>query len=176
MHKGFRNLLIIDTFWSFVYGLAAPFITIYFNNFGSIKEVGLSVAIMYIIQGLLCFGAGKVLERIKPKKVLLFSQIAEGLRIFLFVLAKNVYWVYAIQFIGGITRAFITPAYSELLVKVSKKESGMSFGERSGLNMIALGLSALISGVLISYFGYTPIFVMWGFAEIVYGTYIYYMF
>ncbi len=75
---------------------------------------------------------------------------------------------------GGITQSFIKPAYNELYVQVGEKETGKSFGERSSLVNISLGLSALISGILIEFFGYIPIFIVWGITEIFYGIYIYY--
>ncbi len=174
MNDKFKKLTLIDTFWNFMIGLIAPFITIFFNEFGGFDEVGVSVAILLIIKGFTCFLTGRFLNKNNTKKILLISQIAESGRILLFLFAQNIYWVYGIQLIGGVVNGFITPAYSKLFVDVGKEEKGKSFSDRSGIITISMGVSALISGFLINFFGYALIFIIWSIAEFIYGLYIYF--
>ncbi|MBN1923832.1 MAG: MFS transporter [Nanoarchaeota archaeon] len=174
MDEKFKRLMLIDAFFNFMYGLVAPFLTIYFNEFGGFEEVGFSIAIMYIVKAFVSFGAGRVLKKYNARLVLLISQLLEGIRVFFFLIATNVFWVYGIQFIGGIINGFITPAYDAIFVKVSKKEQDSSFGEMNGVTTMAVGVSALISGVILDYFGYVPMFILWGVSEIIYGIYIYF--
>ena len=172
MHTDFKRLTFVDTLWYFVYGLAAPFITIFFNQFGGLEEVGISVAFLYIIKGLVSLFSINWLKKIDIKKVFLISQFFEGIRLIAFIFAKNIYWVYAIQFFGGVTGGFILPAYAKILVKVGNDESDTAFRKRTGYTQIAFGISALVAGFLINYFGYAPIFIAWGLLEIFYGFYI----
>lgn len=173
MDKKFKSLTLIDTFWYFMYGVAAPFITIFFNEFGSLDDVGLSVAILFIVQAFVSLFAGKVLNKIDNKLVLLIGKLFEAFRIFMFLFASNIYWVFALQFIGGITQGFIWPAGDQLFVKISKKVKGTSFGERTFYTNLAMGVSALIAGFLLTLMGYAPMFIIWGISEAIYGIFIY---
>ena len=174
MNERFKRLMLIESFWNFMYGLAAPFIAIYFNQFGGLEEVGISFAILSVFKGLMSFFAGKVLEKHTARTVLLFGQITESIRILLFIFASNIYFIYLLQFIGGITGGFISPSYFKLYVKVGKDEPGKSFGSSIALSNIAIGSSALISGLMLDYFGYAPMFIFWSIAELIYGLYIYF--
>ncbi len=173
MNNKFKKLMLIDAWWEFIYGFIGPFLTIYFNNFGTLEDVGYGVAILFFVQGITSYFASKVLNKNNAKTILLFSQIGEALRAFAFLGVVNVMQVYIIQFIGGITKGFIDPAYNEIFVMVSKKEKGESFGKRSSLFNFAIALSALLSGMLINRFGYTVVFLSWGIMEFIYGAYVY---
>ena len=170
MNKRFKTLMLADVFWCFLNGLIAPFITIYFNEFGGFEEVGLSVALFFVIQGLTSLVAGKFLQKFKSRHIIFITQMLEGVRILFFLMVRNIYWVYIIQFFGGLTNGFIEPAYNKLFVKVGKNEKGTSFGNVSALTNISIGVSALIAGVMINFFGYAPIFIIWSITEIIYGV------
>ena len=174
MHTDFKRLTFIDTLWYFFFGLAAPFISIYFNQFGGLEEVGISIAFLYIMKGIVSLISINALKTIDIKKVFVSSQIFEGVRLICFIFVNNIYWVYFLQFLGGITGGFILPAYTKILVKIGEDESDTAFRKRTGFTQIALGISALLAGFLINFFGYAPIFIAWGLTEIFYGLYIYF--
>lgn len=174
MHKDIRNLILINSFYNFFYGLVEPFIAIYFNQFGDISEVGISIAMLYIMQGLISLFTSQIISKIGARKIVLFAQIFEGLRIFGYIFAQNIYWVYTLQIIGGIIQGFNQPAYSNLFVDVCRDESSKSVGLHSSIVTLSYGVSALLAGFLINAFGYAPVFFMWGVQEIIYGVYIYF--
>lgn len=175
MHKDFKRLLLIDGFWWFIYGLAAPFLTIYFKNFGGLEQVGFSVAILSLIKGFISLISTKFLKKeASIKKIFLIGQVIEGLRIISFIFANNIFQIYLIQVLGGITGGFVIPAYNVIYVRVGEDEDDNAFRTKTGVNNIIVGLSALLAGMLISVFGYVPIFIMWGVMEVFYGFYIYY--
>lgn len=174
VHQDFKNLTYIETIWYFMYGLAGPFLTIYFKEFGGIDEVGISLFAYYIILGISSLISIKYLKKNNIRKVFLLGQIFEGLRIIGFIFAQNIYWVYAIQLIGGLTKSLILPSYNHIYVKAGKDEPVKAFGAMTGYTNIALGASALIAGFLINYFGYTIVLTLWGLNEIIYGFYVYF--
>ncbi|VVB74623.1 Multidrug resistance protein MdtG [Candidatus Tiddalikarchaeum anstoanum] len=174
MSKDLRNLVLINSFYNFFYGLAEPFITIFFNKFGDLSEVGISIAILYIVQGVISYFVSNYINVLGPKRVVLISQIFESVRVFGFIFAQNVYWVYGLQILGGIIQGFNTPAYMSVYVNVCRDESDKSVGIHSSIPTIAYGVSALIAGFMIDMFGYVPIFILWGLQELFYGLYIYF--
>jgi len=172
MNKDFKRLTFADTFWGFVYGLVAPFLTIYFNNLGDISDVGISVALFYLILGFVSLLSAKM-KSTDYKRIFLIAQIAEGIRIVGFIFANNIYWVYIIQLIGGVTAAFIRPAYSKIFVVAGDDEDDYAFRNRIGIMNIVMGISALIAGFLINIMGYQLMFLIWGIGEVLYGIYVY---
>ena len=173
MHKDIKRLMMINSLYNFFFGLAEPFIVIFFNEFGSIEEVGISVALLLIMQGLVSLFVSKLISRIGAKKIILTTQILESSRIIALILAPNVHFIYLLQVIGGILRGFNEPSYDNLFVNVCKDESSSSIGIYSSFTIISYGASALIGGLIIGAFGYAPVFILWAAQELIYGVYLY---
>ncbi|PIU61068.1 hypothetical protein COX58_00620 [archaeon CG_4_10_14_0_2_um_filter_Archaea_38_6] len=174
IHEDWNRLTLIDGFQSFFNGIVAPFLTIYFNNFGGLEAVGISVAALYIIKGLVSWGSSKVLNHRDMKKVFLFGQIFEGIRVVLFIFVQNIQGIIALQLIGGITGGLIVPAYNKLYVKVASDEPDNAYRYKTAVTNFSIGSSAIIAGFLINYLGYEIAFIAWGVTEIVYGIYFYF--
>lgn len=173
MHRDLKNLITINSFYYLLSGFVEPFIVIFFNKFGSLEEVGISLSLLMIFQGVVSLFASKYLKKIGIKKIILITQIFEALRITGFIFAQNVFHVYFLQILGGMVKGFNTPAYSNLFVDVCKDESSKSIGEHSSFTTIIYGISILIGGFLIGYFGYSLVFMIWAAQELVYGIYVY---
>lgn len=177
MNADFKRLTFIECFWSFFNGLIAPFLVIYFNDFGGLDEVGISVAIMYLIQGIVPFIIIKLFKKKKRnmKKLFLLGQSLESLRVLFFIFAKSITHIYIIQLIGGITSSLVMPSYSKIFVNVGDDENDDAFNKQVGFINLSLGISALISGFFINYFGFIPVFILWSATEFIYGIYVYYL-
>jgi MFS family permease len=174
MHKDLKNLIQINSFYSFLTGFVEPFIVIFFNEFGSLEEVGISVSILMIIQGIISLFSSKYLFKIGIRKIILFTQIFESLRILGFIFAQNVFHIYIIQILGGIIKGFNSPAYANLFVDVCQDESTKSIAQHTSLTTIMYGLSVLAGGFMIGFFGYKIIFLIWAFQELIYGIYVFF--
>lgn len=175
MHNATKRLIFINSIYYLFYGLIEPFMVIYFNDFGSIESVGISIAILCIMQGLISLFVSKILSKIDARLVVSLTSVGEGIRTFGFIFAPNVYFVYLLQFFGGILEGFRMPAYDSLFVKICKDESDTNIGTHTSVTTLIYGLSALVSGFIINMFSYTPIFIIWGLQEIFYGIYIYFV-
>lgn len=174
MHKDLKNLIKANSFYNFLSGFVEPFIVIFFNNFGSLEEVGISLALLIIFEGLVSLFTSKYLDRIGIKKIILITQIMESLRVLGFIFAQNVWHVYLLQILGGMFKGFNSPAYSNLFVDVCEDESSKNIGKHSSFTTIMYGISILIGGYMISFFGYQLMFLVWAIQELVYGLYVYY--
>lgn len=174
MHKDLKNLIKINSFYSFLSGFVEPFIVIFFNGFGGLSEVGISVSILMIIQGIISLFSSKYLYKIGIRKIILFTQIFESIRIIGFIFAQNVFHIYIIQLVGGIIKGFNTPAYSNLFVDVCQDESTKSIAQHSSITTIIYGISVLMGGFVIGLFGYKIIFMVWAITELFYGIYVYF--
>ena len=89
MNEDFKRLTFIDSIWWFIYYLIAPFLSIYFNNLGGLDDVGISVGLLLIMQGLVSIISAKFVKIKSMKKIFLVGQVFEGLRILLFVFASS---------------------------------------------------------------------------------------
>jgi MFS family permease len=173
MHNDLKHLIRINSFYNFLSGFVEPFIVIFFNEFGSLEEVGISMALLIIFEGFISMISSKHLLKIGIKKIILITQIFESLRIIGFIFASNVYHVYILQIFGGMFKGFNSPAYTNLFVDVCKDESSKNIGKHSGLTTIMYGLSVLLGGFMLSFFGYRLMFAVWAFQELIYGIYVY---
>jgi hypothetical protein len=177
LNKDFQRLTFIDALWDFFNGLAAPFLTIYFNGFGGLNEVGISVALRYTLQGIIPLLFSKFMKKRKSNMKLWFliGQIFESLRVMLFIFASSINDIYIIQLLGGVTYSLISPAYTKIFVKTGDDEDDDAFRVRSGIINLIIGISALLSGFIINYFGFIPVFASWAIIELIYGFYIYFL-
>jgi hypothetical protein len=177
MNKDFQRLTFIDSMWFFFSGLMAPFLTIYFNGFGGLNEVGISVALRYCIQGIIPLIFSRIFKKRQTnmKKWFLIGQTLESARVALFIFASSMNDIYIIQLLGGITYSFISPAYQKIFVSTGNDEDDDAFRVRVGVVNLFLGLSALVSGFAINYFGFAPVFIAWSAMELFYGLFIYFL-
>jgi MFS family permease len=174
MHKDLKNLIRLNIVYNFFIGFASPFMVIFFNNYGSLEEVGIAIALMYVLQGTMSYLTSNLFSKFSARMIVLISQIAEGLRILGFLFVQDVYGVYVLQALGGIISGFNSPAYSNVYVDVCSDESGKNIGKQDSFPTIAYGISSLLSGFIIGSFGYAPVFIIWSIQEFVYGLFIYY--
>ena len=175
MNDDFKKLTFIDSLWFFFNGLIAPFIAIYFNNFGGLEEVGISIALRFLIQGITPLAFSKFLKKRKTsmKKWLLAGQLLESARIILFIFASSINHIYVIQILGGFTYSLISPAYQKIFVLAGSDEDDDAFRVRVGAINLMMGFAALLSGFAITAFGFAPVFLAWAGMEIIYGFFIF---
>ena len=150
-------------------GILGPVYSIYFEKIsGSIREVGILIGIYWIIVGLLEVPFGILSDKIGKKKIFTLGGALVSFSIFLYPLIYNLHQILLAQIIGALGYSMQMPAFYALLADATKKKKRcLEIGFIDASGNIFYGLASMFSGLLISIFGFSLIFI---FASVLHFT------
>ncbi len=167
MNKLKKVLLISDAFYILSGALMGPIYALYVEKIGGdLLDASATFAFFMLTAGTVVFLLGLWEDKSKHKRkfvILGYGLAVLGALGYLFV--NSVYSLFLVQIILGVSAALKDPAYDELFSKVSEKHLAFSWGEWEALDYFALGVGALIGGIIVSKFGFqTLLFAMFSLA------------
>jgi hypothetical protein len=161
-NRGFRPWLVFTGCWNFSQGLGGALCTLYFMENLGFKNNLVAAMVSVTILGLLgtvlvARGAGRMVDRIGIKRVLLLSYFFWTLIPFLWLFAtpgSALLWVGLGGAIGGIVSASANNAGVKLVTRFpSPRESGMYMAVSSMVASICGGLAAVSAGAFLNALG-----------------------
>jgi len=162
MKRDVYLLVVVQILIAISMGIVGPVYSIYFERIsGSLRDVGIIIGIYWIIVGLLEIPFGLLSDRIGKRKIFAIGGILVSLSIFLYPLVSNFYQILATEIIGAIGYSMQTPAFYALLADTTrKKKRGFEVGLIDSSCNIFYGIASIVSGILISIFGFSLIFTL----------------
>lgn len=172
----FRNLIVIDSLWYLFDGLLTPMFSIYLSNFGSLEDIGISYAFISMTQGFFSLFSDEAADFFGPVKTILIISVFLFFKTLCFVFVTNIYQIFFLQIMGGILYAIQLPAYDAVkAVLAGKKKVVEQFSRYNSAVNFAIGIGALLSGVITLNFGFKALFVLLAFSNLAYGLSITYL-
>jgi Na+/melibiose symporter-like transporter len=174
-HRGLHILFSISTLMTFVLGIFAPFYSLYVLKLGGNTELaGLSWAIFSIISGVFMLILRKWETSIRSKKRLYaFGYLMISVTFFLYLYISNIYHLFFVQILFGISVALINPSFDALFSKHTDKDKEIySWGGWEGVTAIAGGGAAIIGGIIIQNQGFSIVFFLMSLISLCVGTYL----
>jgi MFS family permease len=174
LNRSLRILITVSTLMNFVIGMFSPFYAIFVLKIGGdIAFAGLSWAVFEVVCGVLMLLFTRWGLRVREQELL----IALG-----FILRSGVFLSYAFmttmtqllltQVLWGIAAAIGIPAFDAVFAAHTSKDGSIAeWGGLEGVTSIAIGIAALLGGLVIKSFGFTSIFI--GMAALTFGLGVY---
>ena len=160
--KLIRILLISGLFYAFAVGLFGPIYAMFVSRIGGdILDASGAWATFAIVNGAIVILFGKLSDKKFNKRYMVFFGfliVALGTLGYLFVSAPI--HLFFVQAILGFGMALVDPPWDALYGKAEddgKEASEWSFWE--GGQLIVGGISAIIGGLIATYFGFTTLFI-----------------
>ena len=155
-------LAIAQFFVALSTGLIGPVYAIYFEKI--VKEtslVALVIGIYWITVGILEVPSGYLSDRIGKGKTFLIGGIISSIAIFLYLFISDLNSLIIVEILNAIGHSLQMPSFISLLSEVtSSKNRGKEIGFVDSFWSITYGISAIISGAVISLFGIFSIFII----------------
>lgn len=152
------------------WGLIEPVFSIFIIEHiagATLVTVGFSAAIYWITKSIMQIPIANFLDRIRNEKVAFLAVIAGltlgGITAFLFMLIREPWQLYLLQFVHSVAFGLYIPAWSGLFAKhLDKDHFSLDFSLDSTAVGIAAGISGMVGGILANWFGFPIVFIFAG--------------
>lgn len=146
----------------FVMGLFVPFYAIFIQKLGGdIAFAGFSWAVFSIVSGVLILLFTRWEVKVKEQELLMaLGYLLRGIVFLSYACMASLSQLLLTQVLWGMAAAIGMPAFDALYqAHTTKEESIIQWGSWEGIASIAIGVAALVGGILIQLFGYPAVFV-----------------
>lgn len=176
LNRSLRILIMVNTGMVFVMGLFAPFYAVYVEKIGgTVAFAGLSWAMFSVVAGVLILLFSKWELQVKEQELLLAVGYLIRAVVFLsYAFIDSLPQLMFTQVLWGVAAALGTPAFDAIYHShtASDHSSIIQWGSWEGFSHIAIGLAALIGGVLIQAFGFSAVFIGMSLVSFALGLYV----
>ena len=99
-----------------------------------------------------------------------------GLGFLLYIFVNSIWFLFGVQILIGFAEAFYSPAFDALFSKhVTKKKTGREWGTWESMSYFSIAIGAATGGLIVSNFGFTPIFAIMSTLCFISAIYIFYL-
>ena len=175
LNRPLRILITLSMVMNFVIGMFSPFYAIFVVKIGGdVATAGFSWAVLEVVCGILTLLFVKWELRVREQELLMvFGYMLRAFVFLSYVFMTNMTQLIVTQVVWGIAIAVGAPAFDAVYAKHTSKESSIAeWGGLEGMISIAIGLAALIGGVVIKEFGFTYIFATMSVVCFLQGVYV----
>jgi MFS family permease len=173
MNRALKILLSVDFLVIFSGAMIGPFYAVFVIDRvgGDLLDAGISWSIFAVVSGIITLLIGKMTNSVREQELIIAAgYLISGLSFLGYLLIDSIWELFLIQIFLGIGGAISSPAYSAVYsTHLTKGEFIFQWGSWEGMNKIALGVGALVGGLIVSFFGFTALFILMGVLPIVSG-------
>jgi MFS family permease len=164
MRRELYLIVLVQILVALSMGIVGPIYSIYFEKIsGSLRDVGIIIGIYWIIVGLLEIPFGILSDKIGKGKIFAIGGMLVSTSIFLYPIVSNFYQILVAEIIGAIGYSMQMPAFYALLAEMTrKKRRGLEVGLIDSSWNVFYGIASIVSGMLITVFGFSLIFSLAG--------------
>lgn len=175
LNKSLRVLVSVNTMMVFIVAMFAPFYAVFVQKInGNIAVVGFSWAVYPIVAGILTFLFSQWQMKVKEQELLLaVSYFIRGAVFLSYAFMGSIAQLIFTQVLWGVGSALGTPAFDAMYGAHTSRESSIAeWGQWEGMQYIATGVAALLSGIIIQMVGYAALFGAMAVTSVMLGIYI----
>ncbi len=161
LNQSLRTLIVLNTIFTFLIGIFAPFYAIFVKEIGGdIAFAGISWALFTIVSGVLMLFFIKWELRVREQELLLaLGYLIRSVVFVSYAFMSSIPQLLLTQVLWGIAAAIGVPAFAALYsTHTSRERSIGEWGGLEGVSSIATGVAALVGGFAIEAFGFQPVF------------------
>jgi len=152
--------------WGFISPLFSVFIIEKIAG-ATIATVGVATALYWVVRSVVQLPIADYLDKTEGERddfyALIFALILAGISAFSYTLVKSVSGLYFVQFVQALAFGIYVPAWSGIFSRhLDEKRKSFDFSLDSTAIGVASGISGLIGGLLVNYFGFNVVFVLGG--------------
>lgn len=174
-HKIVRTLILSDIFIISGFGLISPILAVFFTDQirgGGVGVAGFASTIFLLVKSASILPIARFLDYTKGEKDDFYAMVCGSVLTsfvpFLYLVIKTPIEVYAAQMIYGLGEALSYPSWLAIFTRhIGKKKTGFTWGLYYMLTDVFGAVTAGIGGVLASYLGFKPLFVLVGVMSLV---------
>jgi predicted MFS family arabinose efflux permease len=161
LNRSLRILITLNTLFTFVFGIFAPFYAVFVQRIGGdMAFAGFSWAVFGIISGVLTLLFSRWSLRVREQELLLATGYSiRGVVFLSYAFMSSMPQLIVTQVLWGVAVAIGVPAFDALYSTHTSRDASIAeWGGLEGVSSIATGIAALCGGIIIQHYGFQPIF------------------
>ncbi len=178
LNRALRILLTTNGFILFAGALIGPIAAIYVESIGGdILDAGIAGGLFALAAGFTTLFSGKLTDKVKEHELIVVAgYLLMGVGFLLYTVASTLWLLFAVQILIGFAEALYSPAFDKLFSEhAPRSRAGRAWGIWESMNYFTLAIGAFAGGVIVRYFGFTPLFLIMGMLCIGSALYIYFL-
>ena len=163
MHKQLKLFLTANSFFIVALGMFGPIYAIFVQEIGGdILAAGSAWAIFMLVSGIGIFFMGKFVDKIQREKpVLMLGYAITSLGFLGYYFVSNVYHLFAVQVLLGLSYVMINPAGNSFYTKyLEKGKFAFQWSVWEGSYFTLTGIAAIIGAFLVKIFNFKILFLV----------------
>ena len=172
--KALKILLATNSLILLAGALLGPIYALFVKEIGgSLLDASIAGALFAFAAGVTTLLSGKLSDSIKENElIIVFGYAMLGTGFFLYTLVNTIYFLFAVQILIGLSEAIFWPAFDSLYTKhMDGYASGRQWGAWESMAYFTTGFGALAGGIIVTKFGFNPLFLLM--AALCFGSAIY---
>lgn len=135
---------------------------------GDVLDVSWAWALYLIVTGILIMVIGKMSdEKIAKEKLVVYGYGLNALCTISYLFIRAPWQLFIVQIALGIAAALATPTWNALYSRYEKsRHAGLIWGMSDGQAQLVSGLAIIVSGIILSLFSFTALFVVMSLVQI----------
>lgn len=141
---------------------------------GDLLDASYAFSIFAIVAGITAYFSGKYTDKIKENELIIsLGYLIIGLGYFYYIFVDSVPQLFIAQALIGLGGAIYSPAFDAIYsLKLKKGHAGGAWGIWEVMYYFSTAAGALIGGFVVTYFGFTPLFIIMGLLAVSSAFYI----
>ena len=163
MNKSLKVLFLYNGIFVFASYLLSPLYAIFAEEIvKNVFSVSVTISTFLISTALFTFLISRYGDKVKEKEYLLLTgYLVRSITWFCFIFARNIQWLIVLQFFLGLGESLGTSSYNAIFAEHLDKDKYIKqYASWQLISTIISVVSTLIGGIIVSKFGFTPLFLI----------------
>jgi len=174
-NRALKILLITNALIMVAAAMLGPIYALFVEEIGgNLLNASMAGGILAITGGITTLISGKYADKIKrEEKIVGISYVLLAIGFILYTQVNSIYSLFAIQALIGFSGALYSPAFDKLYSKhITQKKAGREWGTWESMSYFTAAIGAPIGGLIVSNYGFNPLFVIMSSLCLISGIYI----
>ncbi|MBI3980598.1 MFS transporter [Candidatus Microgenomates bacterium] len=143
--------------------MLAPIYAVYVDIIGGdLMDASFAGGVFALAAGTTVLLAGKFSDRVKEQElVVVTGYVVMGIGFLLYIFVDSVIFLFLVQVLIGFGEAFYSPAFDAVYSKhIENSKAGSQWGAWESMNYFTAAIGAVLGGLVVKNFGFTPVFII----------------
>ena len=144
---------------------------------GDILDASYTFSVFAVAAGITAYISGKYTDKIKESELIIsLGYFVVAIGFFSYIFVSEVWHIFIPQILIGLGGAILSPAFETMYAShLKRKVAGQGWGAWEVTFYFTNAIGAIIGGLTVTYFGFTPLFVIMGLLALSSSLYIFFL-
>jgi MFS family permease len=177
-NKALRIMLITNGLILIAGAMLGPIYALYVQKVGGdLLDASLAGSVFALVAGITVLLCGRYSDKIKQKRLIVaLGYVIIGIGFFLYTLVDSIVFLLVVQMFIGLGEALYNPPFDAIYSEhLDEGHFSTEWGAWEATNYFTTALGAILGGVIVTKFGFNPLFIIMSILCLTSAFYIYFL-